>query len=395
MPLKTLSKFILIPELKLEHVAKAAGGSMCILVCSKAPKPEFCPKCATPSSSGYDSRVVTVKDAPIHGVMIKLRIRKRRLWCAPCKKPFTEPIPGIRKNFCHTERYGRALRHACDTYSDLARVRRDFRCSSGFLYKAYYRHLELRAKRKQYPWPKVIGIDEHAFKRNKTYGNTEFASLVVDYKNKRVLEVAEGKTQAALEEQLQHIPGRENVNWVTLDLCDPFKNFAKGFFPNANLVADKFHVIRLLTPAILKKRHEITGTRADLRARKLLLMSAKKLGYFERLTIERYLDQYPELKELYLAKEAIHRLYRMKGYHKAAFALTRICDAFALSKIKAIQTLRRTLMKWREEILNYFKTGLTNARVEGYNNVAKLVKKRSYGYRSFKNYRLRLLDVCS
>ena len=145
----------------------------------------------------------------------------------------------------------------------------------------------------------------------------------------------------------------------------------------------------------MKKRHEITGTRADLRARKLLLMSAKKLGYFERLTIERYLDQYPELKELYLAKEAIHRLYRMKGYHKAAFALTRICDAFALSKIKAIQTLRRTLMKWREEILNYFKTGLTNARVEGYNNVAKLVKKRAYGYRSFKNYRLRLLDVCS
>jgi len=121
---------------------------------------------------------------------------------------------------------------------------------------------------------------------------------------------------------------------------------------------------QLLIPAILKKQHEIKGTRADLRARKLLLMSAKKLGYFERLTIERYLDQYPELKELYLAKEAI-------------------------------QTLRKTLMKWREEILNYFKTGLTNARVEGYNNVAKLVKKRAYGYRSFKNYRLRLLDVCS
>ncbi len=50
-------------------------------------------------------------------------------------------------------------------------------------------------------------------------------------------------------------------------------------------------------------------------------------------------------------------------------------------------------MKWREEILNYFKTGLTNARVEGYNNVAKSVKKRAYGYKSFKNYRLRLLDV--
>ncbi|MBU6153365.1 MAG: transposase [Bdellovibrionales bacterium] len=236
----------------------------------------------------------------------------------------------------------------------------------------------------------MIGIDEHAFKRNKTFGNTEFASLVVDYKNKRVLEVAEGKTQAALEEQLKHIPGRENVNWVTLDLCDPFKNFAKSFFPNANLVADKFHVIRLLTPAILKKRHEITGTRADLRARKLLLMSSKKLGYFERLTIERYLEQYPELKELYLAKESLHRFYRIKGYNKANFVLTRICDAFAVSKIKAIQTLRRTLLKWRDEILNYFKTGLTNARVEGYNNVAKLVKIQNRSQLIFRTSKNRL-----
>ena len=36
--------------------------------------------------------------------------------------------------------------------------------------------------------------------------------------------------------------------------------------------------------------------------------------------------------------------------------------------------------------------GLTNGRTEGFNNKAKLVKKRAYGYRSFRNYRLRLLN---
>jgi len=45
---------------------------------------------------------------------------------------------------------------------------------------------------------------------------------------------------------------------------------------------------------------------------------------------------------------------------------------------------RRTLMRWRNEILNHFGTGLTNGRTEGFNNVAKLVKKRAYGYRSFQ-----------
>ena len=46
------------------------------------------------------------------------------------------------------------------------------------------------------------------------------------------------------------------------------------------------------------------------------------------------------------------------------------------------------------EILAYFGTGLTNGRTEGFNNKAKLVKRRAYGYRSFRNYRLRLLNAC-
>ena len=29
-------------------------------------------------------------------------------------------------------------------------------------------------------------------------------------------------------------------------------------------------------------------------------------------------------------------------------------------------------MKWHQEILNYFRTGITNARTEGFNNIAKL-----------------------
>ena len=66
----------------------------------------------------------------------------------------------------------------------------------------------------------------------------------------------------------------------------------------------------------------------------------------------------------------------------------------AYSRVKEVRTLRKTLIKWKWEILNYFRTGLTNARVEGFNTKAKLIKRRAYGYRSFKNYRLRVLNAC-
>jgi transposase len=47
-----------------------------------------------------------------------------------------------------------------------------------------------------------------------------------------------------------------------------------------------------------------------------------------------------------------------------------------------------------DSILNYFESRLTNARAEGFNNKAKLIKRRAYAYRSFENYRLRLLSAC-
>ena len=61
-------------------------------------------------------------------------------------------------------------------------------------------------------------------------------------------------------------------------------------------------------------------------------------------------------------------------------------DEMSFSHLKEIQTLRRTLLKWREEILNYFTTRLTNARTEGFNNKAKVVKRRAYGYKSFETH---------
>jgi len=90
---------------------------------------------------------------------------------------------------------------------------------------------------------------------------------------------------------------------------------------------------------------------------RLLLPNASKLDYFTRRTIWQRLEEHPELKE--------------------------------------IQTLRKTLMKWGEPILAYFFTGLTNGRTEGYNNLAKLIQRRAFGYKSFENYRLRLLNACA
>lgn len=381
-----------LSELQLTEFIHAPNGKE-IAVGEKRSVIEICPKCATPSTTIYDHRIVKVHDAPVRGSDVWMQIKKRRFYCKTCKKPFTEPVAGIRKGKRTTERFRRNLLWACENFSDLTKVKKAYRCSNWLVYQTLYEHLKINLKRHiNYPWPKTIGIDEHFFSRKNGY--REFATVVVDFNHKRVFELARGKNIFDLEQQLRHISGRENVKQVALDLSDTYKSFVRQFFPNAKMIADKFHVLRLLNPAINRYRKEITGDRRTHPIRKLLLRSGKKLEYFERKALHEWLEQYPELKEIYFFKESMYSLYRINRSKVARQALTRLTDRMALSKIKEIKTLRRTLMKWREEVLNYFENRITNARTEGFNNVAKLIQKRAYGVKSFELYRLRYLNAC-
>lgn len=386
-------QFLLLPEVKVLKWTQDRYGSQNIWA-EKTSLMEVCPKCANPSQALYDHRWARIHDQPLHGKDVWCHFRKRRFYCKHCRKPFTEPIAGIRKGKRTTERYRRGLLWSCENFGDLKKVRKAYRCSSWMIYQTLKEHLSLQLRRHiNYPWPKTLGVDEHFFSRSKGY--RQFATVFVDYTNKRVRELVLGKSSGELNYALKDIPGRENVTNVVLDLSDSYKSFVREFFPNAQLTADKFHVLRLLNPAINRRRKEITGDRRTHPIRKLLLRNGKRLEYFERRALYDWLKQYPALNEIYHFKEAMYGLYRIRGFNQAARALTKLTDRMALSKLPEIKTLRKTLMKWRNEVLNYFKTGITNARTEGFNNVAKLVQKRAYGVKSFEMYRLRYLSACA
>lgn len=165
--------------------------------------------------------------------------------------------------------------------------------------------------------------------------------------------------------------------------------------PNARIIVDKFHVLKLLSPAILRERKRITGNNANRKARRLLLMSSKRLDFFDRLSISRYLERYPELKELYEFKEMLHSFYRIKNPRQAVNALDAIIITAAMAQTKEVRTLGKTLQRWKKEICNYFDKRITNARLEGFNRKASLVRMQAYGYKNLNNYRLQLLSACS
>ena len=398
---KRLTQQLLLPDLRFVKEVHFKSKHLRIIYCEKVSTHEVCTRCASKCSKVYDRVNVTIKDTPIRNKHVQLKIRKRRFKCENCGYLFREPVNGIFKGFRTTQRFRSHVRWCASKFMNLKEVGFSLRCSSWLVYKAYYEQIELELRKTQNPWPKTIGIDEHSFLRNQKGAKVEFVSVFVDYTNKRMKEVVLGKAIGDLMcDRIKAIPGRENVKNVIVDLSPTFRSFVKDFFPNARIIADHFHVVKLMHPLIHQMRKEIVEKLGIEKKRKnpivrLLLTYRKKLQYHQRSALDKFLKLAPELEELYWYQQKLYRIYRIKGYNKAKKMLIQLTDEMCKSKNKRIVSYRNTLRSWHEEILNYFSTGgLNNGRTEGYNRKAKLIQRCAYGFRSFKNYRLKLLYSC-
>ena len=197
-------------------------------------------------------------------------------------------------------------------------MQRYFRCSASAVYRDVYRQLELRRRRRlNYPWPEKLGIDEHSFRKHPIYRRTEYSTILVDHDHHRVYELLQGKQSSDLFARLKDYPGADRVRHVTMDLSEGYRSLARALFPNATITADKFHVLRLLVPAINRRRKKLFGSVHRNSLGRQLLCSAATLDFATRADIERALKPHQELAAIYRFKERLHNLYRCRGTTKA------------------------------------------------------------------------------
>ena len=387
-----LNAFLLGKELKLLSAKKTGNSYLWEVEMTAGPGP--CRACQSLRTVFAGRCTTTVKEEPIRQISLRLKIHKHKVFCKDCKSTRVQSVEGILPKHKTTQRFRKFIAQSSARLRDLESVRKLYKVSNGFIYKVYYEQIEIKLHERQagFKWPEVIGLDEHFFRRKK--GFTEFVTVFTDLRKKRIFEIAEGKNIAGVIEQVKNIPGRENVKLVVIDMSGTYKSLIKQLFPSAKIVADKFHVLRLFTPHIMKAGAAIHGHRKDLKNRRKLLRSRSNLDYSERSDIDKYLRNYPALNELYRAKERLCEFFRIKGVVRAAFALEKLITTFMASGLEAINKIAGTLKRWRQEILSYFAHRYTNGFTERTNGTGKLVQTLAYGYKSFKNYRLRVLSAC-
>ena len=102
-------------------------------------------------------------------------------------------------------------------------------------------------------------------------------------------------------------------------------------------------------------------------------------------------DPEDEVLGAWLAKESVRDVYLAGRLDDAELLLDKAIAGCGEDAVPEVRALGRTLARWRIEILNRHRTGASNGPTEGLNLLIKKVKRAGHGFRSFANYRLRIL----
>jgi transposase len=240
--------------------------------------------------------------------------------------------------------------------------------------------------------PELIGLDEFSVRRRRLY-HTAICDLV----RGKVMEVVEGQGRQKVEEYLDSLDEPDRVHAVAMDMHEPFRQAVHMCLPQAKIVVDKFHLIRHVNGALDKVRSRLQGgnirtKRADLfRSRYTLLKGAEKLSAGEKARLKHLFQHYPQLGRAWMLKESFRSWYKEAGRDRAEDKLEWFEKRITSESLPEFTDLRRTLLNWREEILNYFDYRITNGFVEGKNNRIKTIKRIAYGYRNLDTFQLRIL----
>ena len=359
--------------------------------------PISCPHCAGIRLRVKDRRVRKLRHESLGLRHSILELESRKWRCQECGRSFWQRFPGILPRKRATEPFRRSVfyRH----WDGISRRRLGQRegIGSATVERWFQDFLQrLEAERSGAPCPQVLGIDEHFFTRRHGYATT-----FCDLRGHKVFDVVLGRSQASLESYLERLEGKHLVRLVCMDLSSAYRAIARKHFPNARIVADRFHVIRLINHHFLACWREIDPANSKNRGLLSLMRRHRhNLSPSQQEKLAAYLGAHPALELIYRFKQRL--CYLLLRKHRTRKQCQKLIPRF----LRAVYQLRQaglaqlvqlgnTLASWSEEIAAMWRFTRSNGITEGFHTKMEVLQRQAYGFRNFQNYRLRVKIMCS
>ena len=359
-------------------------------------RPKCCPYCQGTHLLGKGRYQRKVRHLDCFKETTRLIVHTHRFLCGSCGRSFIPKLPGILRGRHSSEPFREAVyQHHHDGVCTRTLARRK-ELGQATVSRIYHQFTcRKAAERLSLDCPHYLGIDEHTLHKSQ-----RFCTTFCDLKNRRVFDIQPGKSTADLTKFLNKLKGREHVKVICIDLSSTYRSLIRRYFPNARIVADRFHVVRVIQHHFMHLARHLAAPLKSHRGNLAALRKApEKLDERQRKRLDKLFTAHPILQTLH---EEMHHLRHLMNHKHQTKQQCRELIPRLLGKIRSLkenkaaplQTLAATLEDWIEPIVCMWRTTRNNGITEGFHRKMKLIQRRAYGFRNFENYRLRVIAQC-
>jgi transposase len=254
---------------------------------------------------------------------------------------------------------------------------------------------------KQTDWSTLerLGVDETSTRKGHKYG-TVFLEITGKETERgrgasraaRLLFFTPGKDKETFSEFVAELERRKvpasQIQEIAMDMSKAFIAGAEEHFPDAQICFDRFHVMKLCGESLEKIRKEIASESGGLPrgAMWALRGNPENLRAEQRQLREQICKEHSKIARALSIREFLADLWNYESRKDAEEHLIAVLSWCRRSRMDSFVKLGRTLKKYMNGILGYFKNYTTSAAIEAINGLLQLARSRARGYRTFRNF---------
>ena len=333
----------------------------------------------------HDRRVKRWRHLDLGASRCIIECQLRRLRCPDCGVRI-EPVPWARPSARHTRDFEDVVAWLAQqmAFAPIARLLRvGWHTIGPIVARVIANHLD----ENRLAGLVCIGVDEISYRRHHRYLTT-----VADHATGAIVWCAPGRNSSTLQAFFDELDDRKDtIRAISIDMSGEYQRAIRETVPQAEICFDPFHVVRLGARATDQVRRDewnrqdrshtptgrwVKGTRWSL------LKAPANQSIYQLATLAEAQHANRRLYGAFLLREELRLLYHLEDPGLAPEHLDAWLAWATRSRLKPFVRLARTLREHREGILAAIRLGLSNGRLEGLNSKIRLISHRAFGFHS-------------
>ena len=390
-----------LPDLKLESIERHP--SKLIFHCKYMKRDSTCPKCSaqTDKINQWDTR--KYRDLKISVYEVWLYVKVPQFVCKKCNRYYFQPPTWVEKGKSYTKRQAKWIFEMAkkQSFTEVgALVNMSHKTVEHLYYSMAEQVIDLPTR---YANVRKMGIDEVSHEK----GKGGYVCVLTDIERGIQLDILPDRKKDTLLTHFQSL-GEDFCNQIKAVSCDIWKTYihvAQECFPNAEVVIDRFHVVKALNHVLDTQRKALRKEYKAEDCFKYLIPKAIGRRLFKRYEKCSEVDK-ENLNAAFQKSWLLEEIYELRKTFNAMFDVS--LNQKDLQKsihhwiehakkldYEPLNKFIKTLQNWEEPITAFANQRISNAVTEGLNNFLRYFKRICFGLPNFEHMRLRVLVISS